>query len=426
MFSPGRVLAFLKKFLRLALITILSLLLLSILTEVLTHLDELPIIWRGPTFWISIVINMLPIVIISAVVFWLAGRFVRDFYKLDSTKSGVDFLLRSRFGQHSFRPWMRVEQGAITFPEDSALKRTGGPGNLVVYSDSAIVLEHSGKLTRVEGPGFPKLEPFEYIYDIIDLRPKRWVFKVNAMTKDGIPISWDAEVHYQIADGGQEPNEETPYPVSKDDILKASSSKWNFVGRTVKLDWEARIIIGNTEGGLRSILARKWLNQLIGITEKDAQAARREVQQELEQALRDSAPEIGAKVLDVKLANLTVEDQITQQWIDLWRTRWQRWTVERLAHGEAAQIYLHETAKAEAQMSLLVSIGRALQSLTDRDMVIPHIVLIRLFSVLDRAAFDASSRIFFPTEALDVLDRMRTLIEKENIQIPQLLPGDGE
>jgi len=424
MFSPSLLFGFLQRFLRLALATIIVLLALSVVIEVAGRLGAETSLLLDWTLWVAIPLNLLPALVISVLVFWLAGRYVQALYELDSVKEGVSFLMRIRFGQSSFGPLARVEKGMITKGQDGILNKTGGPGHLTVFNDSAVVLERAGRLTRVEGPGYVKLEPFERVFGMVDLRPKRWVLTVEAMTKDGIPISWDAEIHYQIADNGQEPSEESPYPVSEEAVFQAAINKSEFVGKATKMDWEARIMIGNTEGSLRSILARKWLNQLVGLTEQDAQDARREVQAELDATLRRSVSGLGAKILAVKLANLTVEDEITQQWIDAWRTRWQRRSTERLARDEAEHIYAQEMAKAEAQMSLLVKVGQALEGVSHQEAVVPHVILNRLFSVLDRASFSASSRIFFPNQAMEALDKMRGLIGGNEPPVQRLLPGE--
>jgi hypothetical protein len=263
----------------------------------------------------------------------------------------------------------------------------------------------------VEGAGFPKIDPFEKIYAVLDLRPKRWLYTVSAMTKEGIPIKWDAEVHYQIASGGKKSKEQDPFPLSKTEVFRAATSQWVFAqGGVEMMDWEGRVIISDTEGKLRSILARRPLDRLIGLTEKDAQAARESVQTELEEGLRQSAPKVGAQILRVKLSNLQVDDTVTQQWIQAWKAWWESWSEGVLAQGEASRIYLYETAKAEAQMQLIAKIIQALQQRTADRRITPQIVLMRLFSTLDRAAFAASSRIFFPNQALDALDKMQSLL----------------
>ncbi len=410
MFNLRRILRFLGRFLAGSVFWVIAIFGLAALTEVLTHASEVPDLFYTPGFWLSVVFDMLPAGVVALVVFWLTSRFLHAMYGLKSWREGVGFLIRSRFGQSSFRPWMKISEGKITLYADSIVNRTGGPGNLIVYHDSAVVLERAGRLTRVEGPGFPKLEPFERIYDIVDLRPKRWVYTVNAMTKEGIPVSWDAEVHYQIADGGQEPTEKAPYPVSKDDIFLASTCKWRRgADRSQDVDWEARLIVGDTEGILRSIIARRPLDQLIGLTKAEERAARESVQEELEREIRKVAPsKFGARILQVKLDNFKVDDVVTQQWIEAWRTRWQSWSSGQLAQGEATRVYLHETAKAEAQARLLVNITRAFQGM-DLETITPSILMMRLFSALDRADLQSSSRVFVPSQALDMLSSIKQL-----------------
>ena len=424
MFSPARLGAFLQRLLRLALATILLLMALSVVVEVVTRLDAETPMLQDRGFWVAIPLNLLPAIVLSVLVFWLAGRYVQALYKLDSVMEGVRFILRSRFGMSSFGPWIKVEKGTITKGEDSIVATTGGPGNVIVYNDSAVVLEKDGRLTRVEGSGYVKLEPFERIFGIIDLRPKRWVVTVEAMTKDGIPISWDAEIHYQIVDNGQEPSEDAPYPFSKDAVFRAAINNYEFVGRDAKQDWEARIVVGRAMGSLRTILSRYYLNDLVGLTEQDARDARRLVQAELDGALRNAVTSLGAKLLAVKLDNFQVRDEITQQWIDAWRAGWHHWSTTTLAEGEAEQIRAYETAKAEAQMSLLVTIGKALEGVSHLDAVLPHMILNRLFSVLDRSSYTASSRIFYPNQAIDALNKMRSLIDDGKEKPPRLLPGE--
>src|SRR5690606_13116320 len=95
------------------------------------------------------------------------------------------------------------------------LARVGGPGNLVVYNDSAVLLEKAGRFTRMCGKGFIRLAPFEKPYAFLDLRPKRTVYPVNAMSKEGIPIICEADITYQIDSEGTSATDEDPYPVSE-------------------------------------------------------------------------------------------------------------------------------------------------------------------------------------------------------------------
>jgi regulator of protease activity HflC (stomatin/prohibitin superfamily) len=305
------------------------------------------------------------------------------------------------------------------------LTQIGGPGHLIVYNDTAVVLEKAGRLTRVESGGFPCLEPFERIYEVIDLRPKQYNYRVSAITQDGIPIHWDVKVRYQIDQGDKEPTPEDPYPFSEDAVLNAATRKWHRepswrFGQD--MDWEGMVVVSRAEGALRSILARYTLDRLIGVRPGEEQAVREEIQGKLKGKLDTEAPNFGAKILEVRLDNLGVEDHVTQQWIKAWKSRWQRWAAGRLAPGEATYVYLQEVAKAEAQIRLVRSITEALGRQMAGDRISPQmvnrIVLLRLFSVMDRAGFAASARVFFPNSAADMLERMRGMLAGDAAKPP--------
>jgi hypothetical protein len=241
------------------------------------------------------------------------------------------------------------------------------------------------------------------------------------MTKEGIPVTWDVEVHYQIDDGGRDSTEKSPYPFAREAVFRAATSQWRReAGADQDLDWEGRVVIGHAGGILRSILAQRPLDQLIGLTEADARAVRETVQEELEQQLRAAAPALGARILQVKLDNLKVEDAVTQQWIEAWKARWQQWSDVQLAQTEASGVYLYETAKAEAQMRMIVTITQALQKLESSPAVTTRVILMRLFSALDRARLLTSSRVFVPGQALGALEKMRQLLggDDESVQQP--------
>lgn len=414
MINFGRIFRFLRNFLSFFTIFIIVIFILSFVTEIIAQEGGLAERVLRLELWLLTVLNLLPALAVMAFTLYLAGVFLHRVYDLESWREGVGFLLRSRFGPLSFSPWVKVSEGQVTGAKTPVLSRAGGPGNLVVYNDSAVVLEKRGRLTRVEGKGFPSLDAFEKIYDVVDLRPKRYVYTVSAMSREGILVKWDVEVRYQIEGGGKLPTPDEPFPFSEEAVLRAATCKWrrepNFqYGQD--MDWEGLIVVSQTEGLLRTILARRPLNELIGVTQSAAHAAREAVQDELKAGLEEVVTRFGAKLIDVKLDNLQVDDKITEQWIKNWKTGWQRWSAGRLAYGEATYLYEYETVKAEAQMQMIVKLTQAFQKQLMQQTISPNalsqMVLTRLFSVLDRADFASSSRIFFPTQTLAALEGIR-------------------
>lgn len=432
MINFGKMAVFLRRVLMIMLPFLLAILFLGFWTVVLTSEVPLVELIQSPGFLLRVVINIVPAMAVMAAVLWLAGRFVSGVYKLDGARAGFQFLLYSRCGQPGFAPWMRIEKGKPPDDGDTLIK-IGGPGNLVIYADSAVVLQKGGRLTRVVGPGYQCLESFEKIYDVIDLRPKRYCYNVSAMTKEGIPIDWQVEVHYKIADDGAQPTREVPYPYSDTAVARAATCQWRRepsfrFGQD--MDWEGLVVVSRTEGTLRSILARRTLDELIGLGEKEEQAARESIRAELKTELEKKVPALGARLLDVRLDNLKVKDDVTQEWIKAWKAQWQEWSARKLAPSEAEHVHLQEVAKAEAQMRLIQSIATALGHYLDERRItaqtVNRIVLMRLFSVMDRASMSSSARVFFPAPATEMLERMRGLMPPPADEVRgELESGEG-
>jgi hypothetical protein len=120
---------------------------------------------------------------------------------------------------------------------------------------------------------------------------------------------------------------------------------------------------------------------------------------------------VGARLLGVELGDIKVQHQVTRQWIDAWKSEWERWTVERQAQGRARQTEQLENAKTRAQVMMLTSITEVLQPLVqEQQAVTARLVLSRLFMVLSRAPSDPLTRVNLPREALHTLELVRKLL----------------
>jgi hypothetical protein len=127
--------------------------------------------------------------------------------------------------------------------------------------------------------------------------------------------------------------------------------------------------------------------------------------------LEDSAPKLGARILNVELGDITVEDTITQQWAKAWKADWLRWATEREGLGRARQTAQLESAKTRAQVMLLSTITEALQPLlADQEDITSRLVLTRLFMVLSRAPSDPLTRVNLPKEAINTLKLLKELV----------------
>jgi hypothetical protein len=414
MLRLDRILEFLRRLLGVSVGVILIAFVLAFTTVLAPRLPEAREALGEWKVWATIGLSMLPTVLAVILCLYLAGRFVGVVHGLASWREGVSFIIRSRLGQLSVRPWITIEQGRIAVGEDSPLARIGGPGSLIVGRDSAAVLERGGRLTRVVGPGLSRLEAFERVYDILDLRPRRSVRKVRAMTREGIGLSWDVEIHYQFQGDPEARYHGAHYSFLPGAVLGAATSKWVGQGSSSRgrtMDWSRKLVDWEADTILRSIVARFSLNEIVGIGEDDAKAIRETIRDELAEALREAASALGAIVHEVNLQDLTVDSDVIQQRIQYWQARWERWSSEQLVGPEAEWIANLETVKGEAQIDMLRALVKALEEQETEGALSPQtlnrIVVMRLFDALDGAGVDATTRVFVPAEALNVLNRLR-------------------
>jgi len=408
---------------------------LSVVTELRAYRVSLVNIWPfclllDPScppadldFWFFVLLNMLPSLVAVMVACWLAARFVRSLYGLKSTIEGWNFLSYQLIGRQRFAPFLLVREGAVQQDEDHALRRVGGPGGLVVFTDSAVVTEKNGKLGRVLGPGIYQLDPFEKIWDTIDLRPQRWEFAVEAMTSEGIPVTCHADISFKIDDGGKKSTREESYPMTEEAVLKAATSKWIREAWRAEPDrlmtWTKMVIIGETEGTLRSILARYPLDQLID------PAIRRKIQAELEQTLRGAVPSLGAKIIRAALGDIQLEDEVTQQWIEKWQAEGRRRMMELEARGQAARISIEANARIQAQAKMIANTARAFASMAKYGEEIPsRFVILRFIEMLKRTSVDLLGKLYLPYDVMRTLKMLGGSIEGHREEDARYLSGE--
>jgi hypothetical protein len=234
------------------------------------------------------------------------------------------------------------------------------------------------------------------------------------MSKEGIPVTCEADIAFQIDGGQQPPTEVEPYPATQEKVFTAATSAWireaSRIRQKRNMNWSDRVIF-EAECALRAILAQYTLDRLIGLMSPGTSNPREEIRAQLEEELSLQAPALGARILGVELGDIRAKDEVTQQWIEAWKSRWERWVTERQAMGKAKQAEQLENAKTRAQVMMLTTISEALRPLMQQEQIVTSkLVLTRLFMVLSRAPSDPLTRIYLPKEAMSTLQLLRDLI----------------
>jgi hypothetical protein len=380
---------------------------------ILSNLSQPGTRWREPQFWIAVAANAVLAFLAVLGAELLAARFVQGLFGIERLGEARGIVHRSLFGLFKFGPWVRVTEGKVRDGAVDVLSRMGGPGHLIVYNNNAVLLQKAGRFTGVHCREFVPLEPFEKLYEIVDLRIARRILPVNAMSKEGIPVTCEADVSFQVDGGQQRPSEAEPYPAAREIVFAAATGTWicgaNRLKRKRSMDWGDRMLF-EAETILRAILAQYTLDRLIGLSPEYTQP-REEIRAELERELKTKAPALGSRILSVELGDIRAKDEVTQQWIDAWTARWERWATERQAIGQARRVEQLESAKTRAQVMMLTTITEALRPLVEQEQTVTSkLVLTRLFMVLSRAPGDPLTRIYLPKEAMSTLQLLRDLV----------------
>jgi regulator of protease activity HflC (stomatin/prohibitin superfamily) len=367
--------------------------------------------WTGWRLLLALVAGWIVATLSIAAGFALTTAYMRALYDLKGLRESFWFLVHCLIGQAGFRPWLMVEGGRLCtdFSDpDSLIAKMGGPGNLVIRKDTAVLLEQGGRLNRVEGPGSVRLRRFERIYDTIDLRPRRWQLPVAGMSKEGIPVTCDTDIEFQIQDDGQQATGDRPFPMDPTAVFIAATSKWIREAYRPEedqvLDWKGLIVISATEGTLRFILARYPLDRLIAPDGAGAEHPRRAIKQELTEALNKAAANVGAKILKVELGEIKVDDEVTQQWIETWRANWDRWGTEYLAEAEAFYVETVGATQSEVVARQISDMANVLHELGRQGpQALMSGVRMQLHLMLRNLGTDSLALTYLPAEATKLL-----------------------
>ena len=342
-------------------------------------------------FTFNVAGGMLPGVVIVVAALLLCANLINAFFGLDG--GGGQFLIHRLFGRPGFSPYLIVGEGKIVMGTE-AVKKRGGPAGIVLRQDSAIILEAGGALTRViRGPGFPQLQPFEKIWDIIDLRPQRWPFEVSAVTRDGIPLTYEVAIKFQVGP-------------TDDDVFKAATCTWiRDAWRSEPdriMDRTKRVIIGDTEGTMRNrILAKYDLDELLDIQ------VRQQIRQELFEMLKiGAARDFGVEIMEVTLQDVTFKGQVLDEWAKTWKMQRDLEVAKIEADERMQEIKLLERARGQARQEMLDNAVKTLNTMAKkRDSVPVDYVLLSFIDMIEHTA--AAQQLFIPEDSLAKLETLK-------------------
>ena len=299
----------------------------------------------------------------------------------------------------------------------SSLTRFGGPGILIVQEGHAVILEKSGRLSRVVGRGITWLEPFERVSMVVPLQTRsEHVVVEKVATKDRILIE---EIEFWVfhkLDAGpeEEQTENGQYPFSEDILLK---KVWTMSGG----DWRGSIK-AVSETAARDVVGRYDLEEILPIAGRPRVDFKDALKRETNRVVKGF---MGVEVVVVDVGKIEVPEAARAKLLEKWSVQQQVQIAEaqkfvEIAAGEARTQSLssREAARAVAQKQMIMAIIQGLQTSPDLRRAIPDVLVrLRLLEALEKIAEDPATKLLLPHHlSLPSLD-LGNLLDLENPQV---------
>jgi regulator of protease activity HflC (stomatin/prohibitin superfamily) len=258
--------------------------------------------------------------------------------------------------KRSFRAHQIVQDGQVIYSMPSHDDfRVPGPGVLAVRFGNAVVLERSGRITRILGPGFYLTEPFEHLSSIIDLSLQSTTRKLeDVLTKDSVPLQVELTLQYRIMI-------DQPALVKRAECNLDEASIRRAILTTV--DWKTQTEIV-AECVVRDTVASRYLVEIYdprSLRSASGTTARAPLQHEVRRRLSRESQCWGVEAVRVNIDKVTLPPAVEQRIIEAWDVTWhevleiaraltevKKATTRAVGNGRAA--YLEAVNAAQARL----------------------------------------------------------------------------
>ncbi|RMF47981.1 MAG: hypothetical protein D6755_04435, partial [Anaerolineae bacterium] len=196
-----------------------------------------------------------------------AATYISDIFEFDTNAVTREYLLRAAFGFGSGQVLDIRDANVRKEHPDSPLIKIGGPGLVRVHLESAALFEKVDGTPRVLGPSDARqrIEGFERLRAVVDLRDQQESFSVEARTRDGILLrASNVRVLFSVA-RGEKWNPET---WTDSEHLPR---RWEFNDEAVealvygqkKRPWHRAMVDGKLKPRLRAFISRYSFQELM-------------------------------------------------------------------------------------------------------------------------------------------------------------------
>ena len=288
-------------------------------------------------------------------------------------------------------------QAEVKGDPGGALTRFGGPGFLIVQEGHAVVLEVSGRISRVVGRGIWWLKPFERISMVVPLflRSEKCTVEKVATNDKVLIDEFEVQVYHKADSGpADEHIKDGQFAYSKqmllDKIWSPGGGDWRNAVRSV------------ADTATRDIVGRYELEDIVPISSAFRVDFRQRLIDEMNKVTRDK---MGIITVTVDIGKVKIpdaaEDRLLRKWLavrDMQIALSEKSTSVTQAQAESERLQLSEATRADAQTRMMEAINEGFQKVRDSGGNPRDLIAIRFIEALEKMAEDPATKLIFPSD----------------------------
>jgi regulator of protease activity HflC (stomatin/prohibitin superfamily) len=280
---------------------------------------------------------------------------IQVLYQCPDRQTAADFLRRQRRNRALLQdePVTILPENLAELRSQSISLRVGGPALIAIPDGYAGVTERNARFLRVLPPGAHVLGRFEYLFNVVDLRPRERTAKgVTVVTKEGIPLQTDVELAFRIHPGDDPVTHRRPFPYREDAVRKAAYA--GSVGANGEVSSWMDGPVGKVRGVLGGLVSGEPLDNWIAPNDdRDPQQLLTDVATQL---VWESLPQDGIKPLRLRIGRLTPPPEVSRQYTEYWLANRRKEDMVARANGTAGLVQEQETARSAADIAMLQAV----------------------------------------------------------------------
>lgn len=285
-----------------------------------------------------------------------------------------------------------------------------GPGIVLTGCDHTVAISTGLRVKGAKGPGIVFTYAAESPTHVLDLRTQLRAFPVEAITKDGIAVKVITFLPFRIGAGSEQPVLGKGFPYRASDAFKAICADQTYhtdISQSPESMKELRWydlpeLFG--ERIVRDIISRYSFDELYApfeLQDESTPIPRLKIAAELRERLDQILPAYGIQRVGGGISNLMpVDPGVIERRIRSWQSVWTRRIMLQLADGQSRRLQLVERARAQAQIDLILAIGKRLEQMRNLNM---DGIVFYFVSVLEELANRPTLRRLLPHDTDQVL-----------------------